>query len=87
MIRYAIVAIKLSTSLCGIGFAKKYPCIVEQPRRPMISTCSAVSTLDDAVEFQVAAQVDHRLDDVAGVLLRRDIANEASLILILSSDS
>jgi hypothetical protein len=44
-------------------------------------------TFDHAVEFQVAAQVDHRLDDVAGVLLRRDIANEASLILILSSDN
>jgi len=38
------LAMKVATSLCGIGFAKKYPCIVEQPRRQMISTCSAVST-------------------------------------------
>ena len=34
-------------------------------------------TFDHAVKFQIAAQVDHRLDDVAGVFLRRDIANEA----------
>src|SRR6185295_11224329 len=40
-------------------------------------------TFHHAIEFQVAAQVDHRLDDVAGVLLRRDIANEAPVDLDL----
>ena len=40
---------KVSTSLCGIGFAKKYPCIVEQPRRQMISTCSALQVAIVAV--------------------------------------
>ena len=40
-------------------------------------------TFDHAVEFQVAAKVDHGLDDVAGVLLCRDIAHERPVDLDL----
>src|SRR3954462_15040764 len=38
---------------------------------------------DHAIEFQVTTQVDHRLDDVAGGLLRRDIADETAVDLDL----
>jgi hypothetical protein len=58
---------KVSTSLTGIGFAKKYPCILR--------TTEAVDDLDllcrfqtfDHAESQVAASVNQRLDDVVGV--------------------
>jgi hypothetical protein len=81
------LAMKVSTSLCGIGFAKKYPCIVEQPRRLMISTCSAVFRFDYAVESQVAAQVDHRLDDVRAFSCVAILRMTPRSILILSSDN
>ena len=64
---------KASTSLCGIGFAKKYPCVGRAAEKADdLGLLCRFDTFDHAIEFQVAAQVDHRLDDVAGVLLRRE---------------
>jgi hypothetical protein len=44
MIRYAIVGDEALDLIPRHRLREEYPCIVAQPRRPMISTCSAVST-------------------------------------------